>query len=140
MLHRLFYAVAEGASAGLAVALLDVNNLVSLEVSAALFLIAGVFLGTRHGLLGLPAWPFVGGLLYVVHLIAMRHGYRQPFVERDTASVAYALMALVPAGFGLLSGAIGRLFLETLVRLTGAGPAQPRAARDYGDATASQGS
>ncbi len=108
--RRALKAIIEGAAAGLALALLDVNNLTEQSELLLLLLVAGVALGARHGAAaGVLAWLPLGGLLYVVHLIAIIGlGYKQPFVERDAETAAMCLVALMPAGLGVACGVMLR--------------------------------
>lgn len=50
-------------------------------------------------------WPMVFAItLYAVHLWAIRHGFRPPYVERNEDAALYCLLVFFPALFGGLAG------------------------------------
>jgi hypothetical protein len=110
-------AVVEGGAAGLLIALIDLTNILpSVGETCFVYFVAGVLLGMKRCAYSLSAWPFLGGLLYVVHVFAIWAGWKQPYVERDLESAGSTLMALLPSGIGLALGALGRLANRPEVR------------------------
>jgi hypothetical protein len=74
-------------------------------------------LGIRHGSWAWLAWPPLGVCLYLVHLVAITHGYKQPYVEANADEAIACLVVLLPSGLGIGIGAALRWVFKSLVRL-----------------------
>jgi hypothetical protein len=110
----------EAAAGGLLIALYDVHSSSGdgTTISGA-YLAAGVILGWRHARWAWLCWLPLGTSLYLAHLIAIAAGYKPPFVERDYDTALNTLIVLLPAGFGLLVGALTSEFRSFVFRQLG---------------------
>ncbi len=62
------------------------------------------------------AWTPLGIGLYFIHLIAIAHGFKPPFVEANAEKAIGCLWVLVPCGFGIGMGASIRWGVRFLIK------------------------
>jgi hypothetical protein len=116
--YRWFVAAAEGVAVGIIMGLVDINWAYTgpdTGISLTYFGVALV-LGLRHGIWGWLAWLPLGICLYVIHLIAIAHGYKQPYVEANAEKAIGCLVLLGPSGLGIGIGAILQWGVKFLIK------------------------
>jgi outer membrane protein assembly factor BamE (lipoprotein component of BamABCDE complex) len=127
-----FRAAAEGTAIGLLLGLIDVHSkegdLFNPEIANA---IAGAVLGLRHGVRAWQAWGPMGWCFYLIHRAAIAWGYRPPYVEEDAGKAIFSLFELVPAGVGLVLGALLWLFVSQFARDRGGASARVESRRPF---------
>jgi hypothetical protein len=110
-----YLAACEGVISGLLMAALDINSEgKATQTHLLAYLAAGRIVGFRHKLRAWQAWPGLGLSLYLVHLVAIMCGYRQPYVEADMGDALGCLIVVFPAGFGLGLGTLLRLGVDAV--------------------------
>ncbi|WP_165227496.1 outer membrane protein assembly factor BamE [Aquisphaera insulae] len=102
-------ALAAGLAIGIAVTFSSLNH-PNWRHSA--YLLAGFLLGLRHAGRAVFCWLPLGVSLYVAHVVAIILGVGPPHVEANTRMAEVRLFALIPAGVGLMAGALLRTILE----------------------------
>ena len=115
--RHLWLALPEGIAVGLIMGMIDINlpgTGDDWEMNAAYVGVASM-LGARHGMWAWLAWPSLGVCLYLVHLVAIAHGYEQPFVEANSGKAIGCLGVLVPCGLGIGMGTFIRWGVKSLV-------------------------
>jgi hypothetical protein len=112
-------ALPEGIAVGLVLGLVDIHHAYAGTPPSVYLTYLGVafVLGVRHGRWAWLAWPPLGVCLYLVHLAAIAHGYKEPYVEANADQAIGCLGVLVPSGLGIGIGAVVRWVLKSLVRL-----------------------
>jgi hypothetical protein len=93
---------------GLAYAAIDIHMPESLGYAIPLLLIVatGVVLGLARGWMW---FPVVGVCVFVVHVVAIKTGYKaQPYVEKNVAHAFGSFFTAVPAGVGAGLGVLLR--------------------------------
>jgi hypothetical protein len=104
-------AVGESLAVGLAIAFADIHFTgYGIWISPA-YLLAGVALGVRHAGQALFCWLPLGVSLYVVHVVTIALGGKQPYVEANARLAEACLDFLTPTGLGLLVGSFSRVSL-----------------------------
>ena len=104
----------EAAVVGVAIGIWDIHSTGNPGMSALAYLLAGVALGARHAGTAWLCWPPLGLSLYAVHLAAIAHGYKQPYVEADSVAARATLGMFAEAGLGIALGVGLRLVLSAL--------------------------
>ncbi len=89
---------------GLALAILDIHLSDSVATLYLGYFLCGAILGFMRPVRDLFAAGSLAVCLYLVHLWAIAHGYKQPYVEADTANALASLVVLIPAELGALIG------------------------------------
>lgn len=102
----------EALAVGVALGLWDIHSTGRPGLSLLAYLLAGVVLGARHAGRAWLCWPPLGLSLYVIHLAAIAHGYKQPYVEANALEARATLTTFPIAGLGIALGVGVRLALS----------------------------
>lgn len=104
--------IAEALAIGLLVGLVDANNTNGVVITIGGYLLAGAVIGFRHAGRACWCWPVLGVTLYLAHVAAIAWGYKPPYVEADYRRAESNLLAVIPAGIGLVAGVCARAGLD----------------------------
>jgi len=104
----------EASAVGVAFGLWDIHSACRPGSSLLAYLLAGVVLGARHAGRAWLCWPPLGLSLYAIHLAAIAHGYKQPYVEANSMEARATLTTFPIAGLGIALGVGLRLALSAL--------------------------
>ena len=104
----------EGALIGLMIGLRDTFHAEDENMTAPLYLVAGLALGFRNAGRASWCWPPLGVSLFVAHLIEIHYGAKPPFVEANFRQAMFALHIYGVVGLGLLVALSGES-LSTLL-------------------------
>ena len=111
-------AIAEGTVIGVIVGIVDIHVSGLGSTWDVIYFALGMVMGARRGSRAWLAWPFQGGVcLYLIHLIAIAQGYKQPYVEANAKEAIWSLLFLVSAGIGIGSGVLIRSGVKSLLAI-----------------------
>ncbi len=106
--------ILESMAVGLVLGFVDANYAGDTNFSFPAYFLGGILIGLIHAGRCLPCWPILGLSLYVVHVVAIALGKKPPYVEENFRFAEQCYGAFVPSGFGLMAGAVLRVFLASV--------------------------